>query len=290
MAVTTSPRPLDHLVLPTATVASARNRLERLGFTVAPDGVHPFGTQNCCVYFSDGTFMEPLAVADRALADAAISSGNVFVGRDRIYRARNGEEGLSALVFATDNADADHVEFAGAGISAGDRLDFSRPFTDAKGARDTASFRLAFAAEAGSPDSFVFSCERVNAPNVDRGALQAHANGVTRIRRVLATAPDPERSAAFLARAARGAVKHDHGRTTVELANSVVDVSSTQDHEGLRFAGIVFGVADLEATAERFSRNAVPFRTQDGGQTQDGTLRIAAADGQGVPFHFEADL
>ncbi|MBD0416203.1 VOC family protein [Oryzicola mucosus] len=283
MAITTSPRPLDHLVLPTATAASARNRLEQLGFTVAPDGIHPFGTQNCCVYFADGTFIEPLAVVDQALADAAISCGNVFVGRDRSYRARNGDEGLSALVLATENADADHVEFAGAGISAGDRLDFSRPFIDAEGARDTASFRLAFAAEAGSPDSFVFSCERVNAPKVDRSALQAHANGVTRIRRVLATAQHPEASAAFLAQAARSAVKNDHGRTTVDLANAVIDVSSTLDQEGFRFAGIVFGVADIETTAELFSRNAVEF------QTQEKTLRIAAADGQGVPFHFEAD-
>ena len=51
------PRALDHLVLPTTSLAVARDRLTTLGFTVAPDGVHPFGTVNCCIYLADGTFL-----------------------------------------------------------------------------------------------------------------------------------------------------------------------------------------------------------------------------------------
>ncbi len=74
--------PLDHLVLPTAGLDTARQRLEALGFTVAPMGVHPFGTRNCCVYLADGTFMEPLAIGDAAVADDAARAGNVFVARD----------------------------------------------------------------------------------------------------------------------------------------------------------------------------------------------------------------
>ena len=42
---------------------------------------------------------------------------------------------------------ADHAAFAEAGLSAGEMLEFSRPFVDAAGASDTASFRLAFAAD-----------------------------------------------------------------------------------------------------------------------------------------------
>ncbi|TIX38964.1 MAG: VOC family protein, partial [Mesorhizobium sp.] len=58
------PHPLDHLVLPTASLDVARARLTLLGFTVAPTGIHPFGTENCCVFLTDGTYLEPLAVAD----------------------------------------------------------------------------------------------------------------------------------------------------------------------------------------------------------------------------------
>ncbi len=95
-------RAIDHLVLPTARLDTARRRLSDLGFTVAPEGVHPFGTVNCCVYLSDGTFLEPLALRDGAAATAAIAEGNVFVARDHVFRAVRGEEGFSAVVLASD--------------------------------------------------------------------------------------------------------------------------------------------------------------------------------------------
>src|SRR5690606_25434611 len=97
-------RSIDHLVLPTADLEIARARLRALGFTVAPEGLHPFGTKNACVYFADDTFIEPLAIADDALADEAMAAGNVFVARDRAFRAARGEEGFSAVVLATEDA------------------------------------------------------------------------------------------------------------------------------------------------------------------------------------------
>ncbi|TIU44722.1 MAG: VOC family protein, partial [Mesorhizobium sp.] len=71
----------------------------------APTGIHPFGTENCCVFFTDGTYLEPLAIGNEQTADLAISEGNVFVARDRLYRQTLGEEGFSAVVFGTANAD-----------------------------------------------------------------------------------------------------------------------------------------------------------------------------------------
>eukprot|EP01133_Synstelium_polycarpum_P029511 gene29511-36177_t len=43
-----TPRPVDHLVLPVVELDTARQRLEALGFTVAPSAQHPFGTENAC--------------------------------------------------------------------------------------------------------------------------------------------------------------------------------------------------------------------------------------------------
>src|SRR5690348_9960814 len=94
-------RSLDHLVLPVPSLATARQRLAELGFTVAPEGVHPFGTANCCVYLADGTFLEPLAVADADAQGEAAIRGNVFAARDIAYRFRRGENGFSAVVFGT---------------------------------------------------------------------------------------------------------------------------------------------------------------------------------------------
>ena len=70
-------------MLPTASLDVARARLTSLGFIVAPTGIHPFGTENCCVFFADGTYLEPLAIGDEQAAAKAIADGNVFVARDR---------------------------------------------------------------------------------------------------------------------------------------------------------------------------------------------------------------
>src|SRR5262245_28456968 len=140
MSAETPIRPLDHLVLPVVDLATARARLTALGFSVAPDGVHPFGTANCCVYLADGTFLEPLAVAAPDGAAAASRSGNVFTARDADYRRSRGDDGFSAIVVGTGNAVTDHRLFTDARLSAGPILDFSRSFVDAAGKRDTASF------------------------------------------------------------------------------------------------------------------------------------------------------
>ena len=164
-------RPLDHVVLPVADLAIARERHELLGFKVAPIGVHPFGTENACVFFKDGTFLEPLAIGQRETAEAASLAGNVFTARDAAFRFRKGAEGFSAVVMGSDDAAGDHAQFEKAGISAGGILDFGRDFVTPEGQASRMDFRLAFAADLRSPDSFFFTCQRINVPKADRSAL-----------------------------------------------------------------------------------------------------------------------
>ena len=198
------PRLLDHVVLPTASLDVARARLTKLGFTVAPNGVHPFGTENACVYFADGTFLEPLAIDDERKAFEAARKGNVFTARDDAYRYRRSNEGFSAVVFRTADADKDHQDFVGWGFSAGPMLDFSRDFVGPDGRKDTASFRLAFAADLRAPDVFFFTCQRVKVPDVDRSVLQHHTNGVRGVAAVVLAAPEASSfGRSFVRRAAR---------------------------------------------------------------------------------------
>lgn len=281
--------PLDHLVLPTAGLDIARARLSALGFTVAPRGEHPFGTENCCVYLADGTFLEPIAIGDAAAADRAAADGNVFVARDRTWRAENGAEGLSAVVFGTGDADADHARYVESGMSAGDRLDFSRPFLDASGRSDTVSFRLAFAAGGQMAGGFAFACERVNAPKVDRAALQAHANGAVAIGEVVAVGSDPD--AAFLAVAA-GAPRQAVDAGSLTLPNARITTVTTEAFRarfgtdpgpasGLRFAAVVFHISDAQKAALLLSANAVEYRRNN------NHIVIDAAPGQGAVFVFK---
>jgi len=282
--------PLDHLVLPTRDLETARTRLGALGFTVAPQGIHPFGTINCCVYFGDGTFMEPLAIGDAGAAGQAADAGNVFVGRDRAFRARNGEEGFSAVVFGTDDADADHARYVAAGISAGPRLDFSRPFVDAAGRQDTASFRLAFAAAPDMADAFAFACERANAPKVDRTALQAHANGVSAIRAVIGVSDDIDGKLRLLAEAA-GAPADALDEAGLALPNatlSLLDPDGFRRRFGLaanpsalRFAAVVFAAAGLPDAARRLAEAGIDHHFSG------ASLVVPAAPGQGAAFVFE---
>lgn len=277
------PRPLDHVVLPTGRLDTARTRLASLGFTVAPEGVHPFGTVNCCVYLADGTFLEPLAVGDMAAADRAVSDDNVFVARDRTFRRAHGDEGFSAVVFGTTDADFDHASFVAADLSAGPRLDFSRPFVDASGRADQASFRLAFAALAETSDgAFFFTCERANAPKVDRSALQAHANGALRIISIEAGAGSLADAGGFLATVAHSSARDTgQGETVVPLANADVIVKARPGQATLGLDALVFGVGDLAAARSLLVNNGVEHDLS--GQI----LVIPPAPGQGATFIFE---
>jgi hypothetical protein len=280
-------RPIDHCVLPTADLAVARERLTALGFTVAPTGLHPFGTENCCVYLADDTFLEPLAIADPVNAGNASMRGNVFTARDAAFRYRLGDEGFSALVFGTQDAAGDHREFTRSGVSAGQILNFSRPFVDAAGRGDTASFKLAFAADLRAPDAFFFTCERVNAPAVDRSALQTHKNGVKRIKAIVLEAPEPQDFTAFLEHIV--GVKTEATSQGLRFAATNGDVlvrRSRKPHArpnpGLRLAEIVFGVGSLDKVRSALDAAAISH------SASDGRLTVAPVAGQGATLAFEA--
>lgn len=261
-------RLIDHCVLPVADLETARARLTALGFSVAPEGRHPFGTKNACVYFGDDTFLEPLAIADATEIATARREGNVFIERDAAYRQAHGEHGFSALVFKSDDAEADHRTFEQAGISAGPMLTFSRPFGDAAGASGIASFKLAFAAEPNEAATFLFTCERLGQPKVDRTALERHDNGALAIRAIEAEAGQLEEGRGFVDRV---------GRTEP----GVIEVKGGPQGSNLRFSGIVFGVSDLTRTEALFSNRAINY-------SRSGTrILVPPAPGQGVPFAFE---
>ncbi|AZO43435.1 VOC family protein [Mesorhizobium sp. M7D.F.Ca.US.005.01.1.1] len=282
--------PLDHLVLPTQSLEVARARLAALGFVVAPTGIHPFGTENCCVFLADGAYLEPLAIGDERAATQAIAESNVFVTRDRIYRESNGDEGFSAMVLATGNVDADHARYLEAGISAGDMLSFSRAFTDTAGKSDIASFKLAFAAGAEATDAFLFACERVNAPDVDRTALQAHANGATGIVEIVAVSDAPGVQRRLISVAVDAPTANGHGGT-FHLPNAdltVLDRASFTARFGLpagaptdlRFAAVVFSVRCADVTSRLLAANSIQH------DIAGNDIVVQPAPGQGAAFIF----
>lgn len=284
-------RPLDHCVLPVSSLDVARTRLHSLGFTVAADAVHPFGTENCCVFFADGTYLEPLGIAQREDCERTARGGNQFTLRDQTFRFRNGDNGFSALAMGSNDADGDHKAFVKAGISAGRKLVFGRTMTDPAGNKARATFKLSFARDLRSPDCFAFTCQRMNVPKVDRSALQTHANGVTGIREIIASESNPTDFHYFLQDICdnRETQAHSLGMS-VAYANGDIDVMTPEGltmrfgvdrshrERGLRFEGIVFGCKAFSQL--RSMAPDIAWRECNGMMIAD------RADGQGAFFAF----
>lgn len=288
------PVDVDHLVLPVGNIETASRRLSSLGFTLAPLALHPFGTQNACIFFEDGTYLEPLVIADPDKYRASIAAGDVFTGRDQAFRNAHGSDGFSALVAKTDDALADHQRFVETGISAGDVFDFSRPVTLPDGSQSEASFRLAFAAEGSASDFFFFACQRVKALPGDRSALVRHENGVIGLSEIQLVSDDPSAAAPLVEAVFQvdrkvspdGDVLFEAGNVDIYVASDLMSPSAsgadeTGEKNGLRGATIVFSTADIAVTEAVLAANGVPH------MREGARLMVPAAPGQGVAFAFE---
>jgi len=288
-------RNIDHLVLPVESLEVARKRLTALGFTVAPDAVHPFGTENACVFLADGAYLEPLAVHQREDCEAAARKGNIFVARDQAYRFRRSENGFSAVAFSTGDAKSDAKAFAKAGLSAGNILKFSRMFEDRKGNKAKGEFALAFAGDLRAPDAFFFTTQRLNVPAIDRTALQRHKNGATGLREVFAGEANPSDFQYWLQEVTgvRDVNAHSFG---IEIAtpNANVAVYSAAGIEafygvkgnvhgrGLRLQGALVAVRNIDKTEALLRQNGVVF------VRHGRRLVVPPAPGQGFILAFEA--
>lgn len=289
-----TPRPLDHVVLPVEDLEITRARHEALGFTVAADALHPFGTENACVFFTDGTYLEPLAVASREDCEAAALKGNVFVARDQAYRFRAGDNGFSAVVVSSQDAAADHNRFRRLGMSAGDMLEFSRPMQMPDGSAQTASFKLAFASDLRAPDLFAFAVERINVPAADRSALTAHSNGVTGISELYLSEPNPTDFQYFIQELCDNReVDANSFGMTIELDGSAVTVLNRaglqaflgvldeRRERGLIGRALAFKVKDLVRMTELLNANGVMAREVG------SRVLVDPAPGQGAIYCFE---
>ena len=279
-------RDIDHLVLPVSSLGTARTRLSSLGFRVAADAQHPFGTGNACVFLSDGTYLEPLAIDEPDTYSQHADAGNAFVARDRQYRQHRGGDGFSALVAKSDDADADHERFVALNMSGGAPFSFSRPVTLPDGAKSVASFCLAFAGSEKADSFFFFTCQRIAALPADRGGLEQHDNGVKGMSEIVLRASEPLTFAPLMETVfGVSGVEDQDGACSFDTANVrvriVPSLDNQRDDKGLSGQQIVFSVTDLAVTAALLAANGVEY-TRKGAR-----LLVSPAAGQGAIFAFE---
>ncbi|MBB4001495.1 MAG: VOC family protein [Aurantimonas endophytica] len=253
-------RPIDHVVLPFPDLPSARSRLEALGFTVAPDAVHPFGTGNACVFFADGAYLEPLAVVDHGAYGDALGEGNLFVQHDAAFRSANPLPAFSGLALRSDDALVDRDTLAEHGLGEDGVVEFSRDLVSPDGTSATLSFRLTFARSPADFGATLFFCQKLHRMAPDRAALTCHPNGVTGLSRIVLVG-EVSPATRLLLESASGVLPTAEGAGTLRLAlaESALEIvtddiaaerygSCRKDGRGLVIAGIVLSVTDLVAT------------------------------------------
>ncbi|WP_225150063.1 VOC family protein [Bradyrhizobium sp. NBAIM08] len=171
------PRRLDHLVICVHDLQQAALDWQKLGFTLTPTGVHPFGTSNRLAQFSDN-FLELLAVTDDALVPAAAPGRFSFAAHHRDFLGRS--EGMSMLALHSTDAHADAARFAARRIGAYAPFDFGRDAVLPAGGTARVEFSLAFATDPAMPGIAFFTCEQRHPPELFwKPDYQRHAHGAT---------------------------------------------------------------------------------------------------------------
>lgn len=258
------PRNLDHVVLPVPSLEISRERFARLGFTVAPDARHSFGSENSCVFFENGTFIEPLAIGHRETVEANIVKGNGFLRRDMGYRFRNGENGFSCVVFGEKDPKASRKKFQKEGYETGKMVVVKRPGV---------KVHIALVMDERAPDCTLFMCERPKGPPEFHSEFTIHDNGSSGITRVTLYEHLPEDFQYYLQTASeqREVRSHSFGMD-MELPNATLTtlnedgmkafygVKDVPSARGLRAMAFDIAVRDIEKTKDVLKTSGIEFK------------------------------
>ena len=273
-------RGLDHLVLPASSLTIARQRLEALGFTVNKDGIHPFGTSNCCVFIENGVYLEPLAVHDEALV-AEHAKKNSFVMLDANFRANIGNDGLAALSLQTNDSQGDRENFTPPYEIGAGHFEFSRKAIHPDGSEDTLSVALTFCMNPSTPNFCLFTCEWRGDPAVVAKikTAPAHANTVIGTIGVDLVSNDIEDTLAYLNHGF-GAKFESVGKDRHALTTPNGRITLQQGDKPLQASSVTFSATSLQAAANCLEKAGIAY------DSKEGTISVAPAQGQGVTMKF----
>ena len=292
-------REIDHLVLPVSSLQDARERYEQLGFTVNADGIHPFGTANCCMFFENDTYLEPLAINDMVNVAEGLTAGNSFLIMDHNYRQTFGDEGCSGFALKTDDAERDRDLFIKAGMAERSIFAFERDARQPDGSVDRLSVAGSYCVEESFPGCSFFCVEwKGDKDSIARiRKAQPHQNGVKGVigatllakmnetcRHFLETGLDTKLEltgdGSYLARlpGADIVVETDIGKI------DYISDDLSDDQKVLSIASVTFEVEDCERLKFNLSNNRVSF------EDREGEIIVPPARGQGVPFIFKSVL
>ncbi len=265
-------RKLDHIVLCAPDLDVMRQAYDRLGFTLTPRAVHPFGTRNHLAQLQDN-FIELLSLDDLArIPPDAVGRFN-FGGRVRDYIADR-HQGLMMVVLASTDADADIAEFRSKKLDTYERLDFGRDAALPDGRTVRVGFSLAFATHPEMPEATFFCCQQRHPPELFwKPDYQRHANGAHRLVEIVMVASEPAPVAAHVARVLDAPELTIEGGVAVGAASDRVSVLTPAalaarfpelasiDAGTPRFVGYRVVVGDLRRARSVLDEAGLSFRS-----------------------------
>ena len=284
------PRRLDHLVICVHDLPQAALDWQKLGFSLTPTGVHPFGTSNRLAMFGNN-FLELLAVTDPAAVPPPAPDRFSFAAHNRDFLAS--AEGMSMLAMHSTDAHADAARFKAERIGNYAPFDFGRDAVLPGGGAARVEFSLAFATDPAMPGIAFFTCQQRHPPELFwKGEYQRHPNGALRVIEVVMSAPEPAAHRGFLEHITESAAELAPGRLTVGESGDRITVlgpaETARRLPGLavapspRFCAARLAVTDLDATQRVLKSNGVEFGVSD------AVLLVPPAASHGLALEFVA--
>jgi hypothetical protein len=182
---------LDHIVILVRNLDQGAEAWGKLGFKVAPRGMHTaiMGTANHTIMLGED-YIELIGVV--AETERNLPSREFLVSRG---------EGIERAAFTTTNAADGVAEIKARGLAGTGPFDFGRPVDLPGGRKTEARFRTFLWPVDERPGGLrIFACEHLTRDAVWVPELTRHANTATRIDRVELLAKNPRAAAEHMAR------------------------------------------------------------------------------------------
>lgn len=267
------PRHIDHLVLAVRDLDAAAAFYEALGFTLTPRALHPWGTANRLVQL-EGGFLELLAVAAPEKLAQSDVGGFGFGPFNAAFLERR--EGMSMLVLASADAEADRRRFGAAGLDPWPIFHFGRDAQLPDGRSARVAFTLAFVTRPEMPEAAFFACQQ-HAPELFwKPEYQRHANGARRIAGVTMQAAEPAALAPFLEKLLESQAAPAEDGIAVATDDAPLRVTRA-GVPSPRFAGFDIALPDPAALVPRLAAAKIAYR-------RDGRAIVVPAFGAALRF------
>jgi len=164
---------IDHPLIAVQDMAKARETYRSLGFTLSPEGMHPWGTATSLALF-EKQIIEIVGIGDASLLDG-YPAGEFVFGR-HVEHHLNVTEGVALSALFTENAEAVETALASRHIVCAGTVNFGRDVVRADGQPDRTKTTLKVFTHSSHPRLSVFACQQHRRDLLEFPHLMNHPN------------------------------------------------------------------------------------------------------------------